>query len=182
MSVKKKEGNMRIFNKHLILSLSLLIAININALTLDRGVNSVIQNDNEAIGFSVAGDKYWLIQEGYATTDEATCPSSKKMGYYQIVISGCPKPNNAKEIAVNERTGNIAVLTGQLIIKLKTFNNQTLTALENEYNLTINNKFPHLDLVFATTNKVVTASKEVAEHDNVSSVKIDLIKYMLTLN
>ena len=104
------------------------------------------------------------------------------MGYYQIVISGCPKPNNAKEIAVNERTGNIAVLTGQLIIKLKTFNNQTLTALENEYNLTINNKFPHLDLVFATTNKVVTASKEIAEHDNVSSVKIDLIKYMLTLN
>jgi len=173
---------MHIFNKYLILLLSLLVTSNIYALTLDKSITNTIKDSNEAIGFSIAEDNYWLIQDGYATTDKTTCPSSKTMGYYQIIVSGCSKPNDAKDIAVNERTGNIVVLTGQLVIKLKTFNDQALATLENENNLTINNKFSHLNLVFATADDIITVSKDMAKNDNIDSVRIDLIKRILTLN
>jgi hypothetical protein len=76
---------------------------------------------------------------------------------------------------VNQRTGETAIITGNLVVKLTKTDAETIA---NRYGLSIQNNFKHLNLVFFNThNQDVFELKNLMSQDSeIDSVEVDLIE------
>jgi uncharacterized membrane protein len=82
---------------------------------------------------------------------------------------------------LNQRTGNIATITGNLVVKITT---TTAEAIAQRYGLTIVDNFPHLHIVFFASNgqNVFDLKTNMSKDSDIESVEIDLIENLRVVN
>lgn len=89
--------------------------------------------------------------------------------------------STTSKFLVNQRTGAIATLTGNLKVTLK---NTTAQIIADRYGLTIVNDFKHLNLVFFDSlgQNVFDLKDNMEQDSDIQSVELDIVENMRRAN
>ena len=153
--------------------------------------------NSSGISFNQSDNTYQLIQGGYAiqnsdnkNTALSYTDNDKSIGtksHYHLFIDNSSDLGNFNQlqqkglsIALNQRTDNIVILTGKLMVKFKDFSKAQKIA-EN-YGIQISDEFPTLKTVFYNVgehNLFDMANTLRQDKELISSVEIDMIEYIM---
>ena len=169
--------------------------------------NSVLVQKAQESGvlFSNNNEQYQLIADGRAvrqttsntaslSTNQNNTLWSGSRGPYQVFIndsttqtaqtaSASTSSNDYNQIAYNPRTGNVAILTGKIIVKLT--NGVTAESIASNHNIILSANYPHINTAFFTVNTgqdIFSIAQLIAQDVNVVSAEIDAIEHFAQPN
>ena len=162
--------------------------------------NSVLVQKAQESGvlFSNNNEQYQLIADGRAvrqttsntaslSTNQNNTLWSGSRGPYQVFINdstiqtvqtASASSNDYNQIAFNPRTGNVAILTGKIIVKLT--NGVTAESIASNHNIILSANYPHINTAFFTVNTgqdIFSIAQLIAQDVNVVSAEIDTIEH-----
>lgn len=187
----------------LILTISLTAFANEKPSSNNTTNTLVIQKAQQSnVNFSSNNEQYQLIADGKAvkksTTNYSSLSSSENntnssqwlssVGPYQVSIGSnnqaaqstaatVSTSTNGYQIAYNPRTGNVAIITGQIIITLEP--GTTAQSIASGYNINLSTNYPHLNTAFFTvkTGQDIFDIVLLLKQDiGVASAEIDVIE------
>ena len=164
----------------------------------------VIQKAQQSnVNFSSNNEQYQLIADGKAvkksTTNYSSLSSSENntnsnqwlssVGPYQVSIgssdqntqltaSATSASSNYNQIAYNPRTGNVAIITGQIVITLKS--GTTAQSIASSHNINLSANYPHLNTAFFTVTTgqdIFEIIKLLKQDTGVASAEVDVIEH-----
>lgn len=165
-------------------------------------VNSIITQkaQESGIDFTSNSEQYQLIADGYAQqqntvnigslSDGLSTPTqwSSQRGSYQVFISSdntnqvvqsaSASSSGYNQIALNPRTGNVAIITGQIVVTFA--GSASAQSIASNYNINIHADYPHLNTTFFTVNAgqdIFSIAKALNEDADVTSAQVDVIEH-----
>jgi len=163
-------------------------------------VNPIVTQkaQESGVGFTSNSEQYQLIADGYAQqqntvnigslSDGLSTPTqwSSQRGSYQVFISSDSASQSAasvssssyNQIALNPRTGNVAIITGQIVVTFA--GNASAQSIASNYNINIHADYPHLNTAFFTVNAeqdIFSIAKTLNEDAGVTSAQVDVIEH-----
>jgi hypothetical protein len=192
--------------KTLLYSTLLLVSLSTHAtlllttskITIDPIITQKAQESG--VGFTSNSEQYQLIADGYAQqqntvnigslSDGLSIPTqwSSQRGSYQVFISSdsasqviqsaSASSSGYNQIALNPRTGNVAIITGQIVVTFA--NNTTAQSIASSYNINLSRDYPRLNTAFFTVNAeqdIFSIAKALNEDAGVTSAQVDVIEH-----
>jgi hypothetical protein len=165
-------------------------------------VNPIVTQkaQESGVGFTSNSEQYQLIADGYAQqqntvnigslSDGLSIPTqwSSQRGSYQVFISSdsasqviqsaSASSSGYNQIALNPRTGNVAIITGQIVVTFA--NNTTAQSIASSYNINLSRDYPRLNTAFFTVNAeqdIFSIAKALNEDAGVTSAQVDVIEH-----
>jgi len=165
-------------------------------------VNPIITQkaQESGVGFTSNSEQYQLIADGYAQQQNtvnigslsvgqsiSTLWSSQRGPYQvfissdsasQVVQSASASSSGYNQIALNLRTGNVAIITGQIVVTFA--NNTTAQSIASNHNINLSADYPRLNTAFFTVNTeqdIFSIAKALNEDAGVTSAQVDVIEH-----
>ena len=165
-------------------------------------VNPIITQkaQESGVGFTSNSEQYQLIADGYAqqqntvnigslSVGQSTSTQwSSQRGPYQVFISSdsasqvvqsaSASSSGYNQIALNLRTGNVAIITGQIVVTFA--NNTTAQSIASNHNINLSADYPRLNTAFFTVNTeqdIFSIAKALNEDAGVTSAQVDVIEH-----
>jgi len=165
-------------------------------------VNPIITQkaQESGVGFTSNSEQYQLIADGYAQQQNTvnigslsvgqsiSTQWSSQRGPYQVFISSdsasqvvqsaSASSSSYNQIALNLRTGNVAIITGQIVVTFA--NNTTAQSIASNHNINLSADYPRLNTAFFTVNTeqdIFSIAKALNEDAGVTSVQVDVIEH-----
>ena len=138
------------------------------------GGRAVNQNTNNMAGLSVSSDRsnLWSDQKGpfqvfiaSEASDASLAAMSSSAGSYN-------------QIAYNPETGNVAIIVGEIIVKLKP--NVSAEAIASIYNINLTNNFQQINTAIYRVNDwqdIFTIAKQLSENSGIEFAEVDVIEH-----
>jgi hypothetical protein len=165
-------------------------------------VNPIITQkaQESGVGFTSNSEQYQLIADGYAQQQNTvnigslsvgqsiSTQWSSQRGPYQVFISSdsasqvvqsaSASSSSYNQIALNLRTGNVAIITGQIVVTFA--NNTTAQSIASNHNINLSADYPRLNTAFFTVNTeqdIFSIAKALNEDAGVTSAQVDVIEH-----
>ena len=165
-------------------------------------VNPIITQkaQESGVGFTSNSEQYQLIADGYAQQQNTvnigslsvgqsiSTQWSSQRGPYQVFISSdsasqvvqsaSASSSGYNQIALNLRTGNVAIITGQIVVTFA--NNTTAQSIASNHNINLSADYPRLNTAFFTVNTeqdIFSIAKALNEDAGVTSAQVDVIEH-----
>jgi hypothetical protein len=165
-------------------------------------VNPIITQkaQESGVGFTSNSEQYQLIADGYAQQQNTvnigslsvgqsiSTQWSSQRGPYQVFISSdsasqvvqsaSASSSGYNQIALNLRTGNVAIITGQIVVTFA--NNTTAQSIASNHNINLSADYPRLNTAFFTVNAeqdIFSIAKTLNEDAGVTSAQVDVIEH-----
>ena len=165
-------------------------------------VNPIITQkaQESGVGFTSNSEQYQLIADGYAQQQSTvnigslsvgqsiSTQWSSQRGPYQVFISSdsasqvvqsaSASSSSYNQIALNLRTGNVAIITGQIVVTFA--NNTTAQSIASNHNINLSADYPRLNTAFFTVNTeqdIFSIAKALNEDAGVTSAQVDVIEH-----
>lgn len=147
--------------------------------------------DNSNQSFNSLGQIYRILKSGYAIHQGDNSKPlkagqnlnwSQKLGNYQIIIprgnTPTVQPKNAKfyQIAYNNNSKNLGILTGRIIVKFKT--KFAAEEIANAYQLNISSQFARLNVAFFTPKNgdIVSINQQLKQNNALEYARIEVLE------
>jgi hypothetical protein len=164
----------------------------------DNAISAIVTQkaQESGVSFTSNSEHYQLISDGYAqqqntgnisslsVVQSTSTQWSSQRGSYQVFISSdsaqsaSASNGSYNQIALNPRTGNVAIITGQIVVAFA--NNTTAQSIASNYNINLSADYPRLNTAFFTVNAgqdIFSIAKVLNEDAGVTSAQVDVIEH-----
>ena len=169
------------------------LASNVDPIVIQKATESGIEFTNSGVEYQLilGGKAFNLSNDIQANSASISNSWSGQKGSYQLsigdegvgVMSSALNSNNANFslIAYNPRSKGIAIIHGEIIVKLRpSYSAETIAA---SFNIDLSNNFEHISTAMYTVRKgqnIFTVANQLSAHPGVEFAELDITENFVT--
>ena len=159
--------------KKITLSLSLSLSVvacaytgNSNTYVDSKPQNSITNADKTGVSFSNGQEQYQLLNQNYTPNNAMTLNAQASTRSSQ------------QQYAYNPRTGNVAVITGDIKVSFKP--GADIHAIAKQYSIDVKSQLSFANIAFLSIREgqdIVQITNHLTQHSDITSAEVDVVEH-----